>query len=144
MTRPKDHLPGSVSLTATAICRDALAIVPMYARLVGMGAESPRGESVHVSGGSHDPTGELAMDTDEDGKRKTYAESRRAYARWVASELSKAAKILNRVEQGLERNVGPGAGYRQSVSVGSDAIVSVTELSFSLERQADRLRAGNE
>jgi hypothetical protein len=110
----------------------------MYARLHSLGLEPPRGDSVHVSGGgvSNVPP-EVAIESD-------HAESRRAYARWVASELARAAKILARVEQGLERNVGPTPGYRQPVSIGSDAIVTVTELTFSLERQAERMKAGNE
>jgi len=138
VSRKADPFPQSVTPVIHALCRDALAIAPMYARLHSLGLEPPRGESVHVSGGGENNTpASLAVDSDR-------ARSRREYARWVASELARAAKIVARVEQGLERNVGPGPGYRQSVSVGSDAIVSVTELTFSIERQEQRLRSGTE
>lgn len=134
----RDPLPQSLAPVVHALSRDALSIVPMYARLHSLGLEPPRGDSVHVSGGgvSNVPP-EVAIESD-------HAASRREYARWVAREVRRAAKILAQVQQGLERNVGPGGGYRQPTTIGSDAIVTITELTVSIENQAARLRAGNE
>jgi hypothetical protein len=134
----KDALPQSVTPVIRDLCRDALAIAPMYARLHSLGLEPPRGESVHVSGGGENNTpASLAVDSDR-------ARSRRDYARWVASELARAAKIVARVEQGLERNVGPGVGYRQPRSLGSDALVTVDDFTESLQNQGVRLARGAE
>ncbi len=129
--------PAEIERLIRGLCQDALAIYPMYRRLHGLGLEGARGETVQVSGGSdHDPTGELVA--------RAQQESRREYARWVAGEVFKAAKTLDRIRQGLERNVGPGPGFRQSESIGSDAIVSMDDFIESLQNQRVRLKAGME
>lgn len=136
--RKRESLPASAGLIVHGLCQDALSIVPMYARLHALGLESPRGESVRISGGniSNAPP-EIAIESGQ-------AESRRDYARWVVDELERAAKILSTVQQGLEVNVGPGPGYRQPQTLGSDALVTLDDFRSSVQNQQDRLRAGIE
>ncbi len=130
--------PGELERLVTTACKDLLAITPMYRRLHGLGLEPRRGDTVHVSGGGeNNQPANLAVESD-------YAESRRQYARWVAREIVEMVKRADRVRAGLERNVGPTLGYRQSETVGSDAIVTINELTESRVKQAERLRTGVE
>ena len=141
----KDKLPNSVTPTIRDICRDALAIGPMYARLHALGAEPERGESLHTTGSPRlRPDGSETGYVPEMAVESAHAESRRDYARRIVEDLEAAAKVIRRLQQSLERNVGPTPGYRQPTTIGSDAIVSITELTFSLERQEQRLRSGVE
>lgn len=139
-TRPKSALasPGELATILRAIAEDVAAIEPMYERLHSMGLESGRSDSVSVSGGSPvDPTGSLAAESE-------LARRRRAYARWVVKEMVRAGIAVDRVHQGLERNVGPGPGYRQPQTIGSNAVVTLAEYGESLRKQAERLARGTE
>lgn len=138
--RPTSALasPGELATILRALAEDVEAIEPMYERLHSMGLESERSETVSVSGGdSSDSTGELAVDSD-------VARRRREYARWVVKEITRAGRGVDRVRQGLERNVGPGPGYRQPQTLGSNAVVTLVEYAESLRKQAERLARGIE
>ena len=138
--RPSSALasPTELAVLLRALAEDVEAIAPMYARLHSMGLESERRESVHVSGGDPgDEAGTLAVESD-------LARRRREYARWVVKEVIRASKGIDRVRQGLERNVGPGLGFRQSQSIGSGAIVTTEQFAESLRRQSERLKEGVE
>jgi hypothetical protein len=104
-----------------------------------MGLEPRRGDTVHVSGGGESNTpARLAVDSD-------YAASRRDYARWVAGEIEKVSRRVDRVRQGLERNVGPTPGFRQPKDTGNGRTkVTADELTVSLLYQGIRLRRGAE
>lgn len=131
--------PGQLERDIRRLCRDALAIYPMYRRLHAMGLEPQRGETVHVSGGGENDTpAHLAAES-------VYAASRRHYARWVASELGAVLRRLDRVRQGLEQNVGPTAGFRQPETA-APGILGLSSEDFHMARakQAERLRAGQE
>lgn len=139
-SRPKSALasPGELAAILRALAEDALAIEPMYERLHAMGLEGERLEQVSVSGGDpSDPTGALATESE-------LARRRRGYARWVGKETIRAAIVLDRLRQGLERNVGPGPGFRQPQTIGSNAVVTLAEYSESLRKQAERLARGVE
>jgi hypothetical protein len=139
-TRPTSALasPGELAAILRAIADDVAAIEPMYERLHSMGLEAGRSDSVSVSGGSPvDTTGTLAAESE-------LARRRREYARWVVKEIARAGRGVDRVRQGLERNVGPGPGYRQPQSIGSNAVVTMVEYAYSLRKQAERLERGTE
>lgn len=130
--------PAELERLAVEASLDLRRLVPMYRRLHAMGLEPERRESASVSGGDpSDSTAGLAVDSD-------LARRRREYARWVAKEVARAARLVDRVAAGLERNVGPGPGYRQPDGVSSDAVISATEFADARRKQAERLRAGSE
>lgn len=127
------------------IRREALFILPMYARLHSLGLEPPRGESLHVSGSQAvKDDGSVTGYVPELAVEARQAEARRASARWVARQLRDTAKTLFLVRQGLESHVGPGPGYRQPTTLGSDALVTVDEFSAARQNQTERLRQGAE
>jgi hypothetical protein len=138
--RPKSGIasPGELAMILRVIADDMDAVGPMYERLHSMGLESGRSETVAVSGGdASDPTGTIAAESE-------LARRRRAYARWVVKEVIQAGIAVDRVRQGLERNVGPGPGYRQPQSIGTNAVVTIIEYSESLRKQSERLARGEE
>jgi hypothetical protein len=137
-SKPNFASPGRLAQLVLQIREDALTLLPMYHRLHSMGLEPPRGDSVHVSGGgvSNVPP-EVAIESAQ-------AEYRRQYARWIGRELERTAKTLDRIRQGLEEHVGPGPGYRQSRSLGSDALITIDNFHESLANQGERLKAGME
>lgn len=129
---------SQVARTVIQVRADALAVVYGYNRLHSLGLEPPRGDSVRISGGAmSNAPAELAIESDR-------AASRRDYARWVARELARASKILSTLQQSLEKNVGPGPGYRQPRSLGSDALVTVDDFAESVHNQGVRLAQGME
>jgi len=140
--RPKTSFasPGELELLVRGLSLDALAITPMYRRLHALGLEPPRGDSVRISGGgiSNVPP-EVAIESDR-------AEHYRQYARWVAAEMGRVARKMDRLRQGLEHNVGPTPGYRQphSITLGSEAYISNVDFQESLANQGERLRQGTE
>jgi hypothetical protein len=111
----------------------------MYQRLHAMGLEPRRGETVHVSGGGESNTpATLSVDSD-------YAEGRREYARYVASEIRRVARRVDRLRQGLERSTGPTPGYRQPDSVPDGPRgVGPADFEAALAKQAQRLERGEE
>lgn len=137
--------PQEVSKLIAEIRADAELIPVMYARLHSLGLEPPRGENVHAGGSGT---------TREDGSETGYvpelavasdqADKRRDSARWVAKQLHDVAHTLFLVRQGLEAHVGPGPGFRQSQTLGSDAIISLDEFTEALDNQGRRLKAGAE
>jgi len=136
--KPNFASPGQLGRLVLSIREDALAILPMYHRLHSMGLEQPRGDSVRISGGgvSNTPP-EVAIESAQ-------AEHQRQYARWISRELQRTATTLDKIRQGLEEHVGPGPGYRQSKTIGSDALVTLYDFNQSLANQAERLRVGTE
>lgn len=137
MTRSPYPSPGELALEVRALCQDALAIVPMYARLHAMGVEAEHVESAHVSGGGvSDPT--------LSALESKVLQHRRESTRYAAKELQRVARKLDRLRQWLEHDVGPTAGYRQPQSIGTDAVVTVIEFAQSVEKQRERLKKGDE
>jgi hypothetical protein len=129
--------PGELALEIRTLCQDALAVLPMYARLHAMGMEPERGESVHVSGGG-------VSDTTLSAVESKVLQHRRESTRYAAKEIQRVAHKLDRLRQWLEHDIGPVAGYRQPQSIGTDAIVSVFEFAQAVEKQRDRLKRGEE
>ena len=137
MTRPIYPGPGEYAVLIRNVCQDLLATVPMYHRLHAMGAEAERGEHVNVSGGGEgDPTGSAV-------ESEVLAHHRDS-ARYLAKEVGKMGRKADRLRQWLEHDIGPGPGYRQPQSIGSDAVISVFEFAQGIEKQRDRLKRGDE
>lgn len=145
MKREKFPSPEELARVIRELVSDAELVAPMYRRLHALGLDQPRSSDVpHLGSQNLRPDGsatgyvpELAI---ESGRAKRARES----ARWVAKQIQDAAQTMFVVRQGLEAHVGPGPGYRQPQTLGSDAFISLEELGSSLIKQAERLHRGEE